>query len=110
MPYNPDDLMVQCESCKDWFHSYCVDLTPEQVTNMDKYMCSSCAPENHKRASAPSHKTPDIKVMMCKILVVLCTHSATYTRSMCFDSCSQVEGKNKSLNSQTKLCRNDLGK
>ncbi|CAK9235320.1 hypothetical protein BDL97_08G058400 [Sphagnum fallax] len=61
MPYNPDDLMVQCESCKDWFHSYCVDLTPEQVTNMDKYMCSSCAPENHKRASAPSHKTPDIK-------------------------------------------------
>lgn len=58
------------------FHSYCVDLTPDQVTNMDKYMCSSCAPENHKRASAPSHKTPDIKVMMCKILVVLCTCSA----------------------------------
>ncbi|CAK9190588.1 unnamed protein product [Sphagnum troendelagicum] len=61
MPYNPDDLMVQCESCKDWFHSYCVDLTPEQVTNMDKYTCANCAPENHKRASGPSHKTPDMK-------------------------------------------------
>lgn len=23
MPYNPDDLMVQCESCKDWYiHSF----------------------------------------------------------------------------------------
>ncbi len=46
------------------FHSYCVDLTPEQVTNMDKYTCASCAPENHKRASGPSsHKTPDMKVI-----------------------------------------------
>ncbi|KAL1832264.1 hypothetical protein ACET3Z_001915 [Daucus carota] len=20
MPYNPDDLMIQCDGCKDWFH------------------------------------------------------------------------------------------
>ncbi|KAI8023468.1 Chromatin remodeling protein EBS [Camellia lanceoleosa] len=23
MPYNPDDLMVQCEGCKDWFCGSC---------------------------------------------------------------------------------------
>jgi hypothetical protein len=57
-------ILIMLNFCR--FHSYCVDLTPEQVTNMDKYMCSGCAPENHKRASAPSHKTPDIKVMMGK--------------------------------------------
>ncbi|KAJ6925304.1 hypothetical protein NC651_009843 [Populus alba x Populus x berolinensis] len=27
MPYNPDDLMVQCEGCKDWYHPACVDMT-----------------------------------------------------------------------------------
>ncbi len=57
-----DELSEFCwKFCR--FHSYCVDLTPEQVTNMDKYTCASCAPENHKRASGPSHKTPDMKVI-----------------------------------------------
>jgi hypothetical protein len=45
------------------FHSYCVDLITEQVTKMVEYTCASCAPQNHKRPSAPSHKTPDTKVI-----------------------------------------------
>lgn len=24
MPYNPDDLMVQCEGCKDWYGVLCI--------------------------------------------------------------------------------------
>jgi hypothetical protein len=87
-----------------------VDLTPEQVTNMDKYMCSSCAPENHKRASAPSHKTPDIKVMMCNILVVLCTCSAPSHTVCVLIPILKFKEKMESLNSQTKLCCNDLEK
>jgi hypothetical protein len=72
-----------------------VDLTPEQVTNMDKYMCSSCAPENHKRPSAPSHKTPDIKVMMCKNFGGIMYTFCHFTHSMCFDSCFKLKEKIK---------------
>ena len=26
MPYNPDDLMIQCDECKDWCVSYIPDF------------------------------------------------------------------------------------
>ncbi|KAH7437260.1 hypothetical protein KP509_05G062600 [Ceratopteris richardii] len=42
MPYNPDDLMVQCEECKDWFHPACLSLTQEQVKKLDQFFCSEC--------------------------------------------------------------------
>eukprot|EP00245_Coleochaete_scutata_P004796 TRINITY_DN17795_c0_g1_i1.p1 TRINITY_DN17795_c0_g1~~TRINITY_DN17795_c0_g1_i1.p1 ORF type:complete len:193 (-),score=40.68 TRINITY_DN17795_c0_g1_i1:744-1322(-) len=44
MPYNPDDLMLQCEGCKDWFHPECValNLSPEQIKKID-YQCNDCA-------------------------------------------------------------------
>lgn len=29
MPYNPDDLMVQCEGCKDWYDTFIVKCTSE---------------------------------------------------------------------------------
>ncbi|KAH7331377.1 hypothetical protein KP509_20G030000 [Ceratopteris richardii] len=45
MPYNPDDLMVQCEECKDWFHPACMNLTPEQVNKLDHFFCSDCTSE-----------------------------------------------------------------
>lgn len=45
MPYNPDDLMVQCEECKDWFHPACMNLTPEQVNKLDQFYCSDCTSE-----------------------------------------------------------------
>lgn len=42
MPYNPDDLMVQCEACKDWFHPTCMNLSPEQVKKMESFYCPDC--------------------------------------------------------------------
>lgn len=45
MPYNPDDLMVQCEECKDWFHPSCIDLALEQVRKLEHFFCSDCASE-----------------------------------------------------------------
>lgn len=42
MPYNPDDLMVQCEACKDWFHPTCMNLSPEQVKKMEHFYCPDC--------------------------------------------------------------------
>ncbi|KAK4491923.1 hypothetical protein RD792_002705, partial [Penstemon davidsonii] len=40
MPYNPDDLMIQCEECKDWYHPSCVDMTIEQAKQLDRFVCS----------------------------------------------------------------------
>uniref|UniRef100_A0ACD6A2V4 Uncharacterized protein n=1 Tax=Avena sativa TaxID=4498 RepID=A0ACD6A2V4_AVESA len=49
MPYNPDDLMVQCDACKDWFHPSCVEMTIEQAKKIDHFMCSDCAEENGEK-------------------------------------------------------------
>lgn len=31
MPYNPDDLMVQCEGCKDWYDTSIILFTIEVI-------------------------------------------------------------------------------
>lgn len=49
MPYNPDDLMVQCDGCKDWFHPSCVEMSIEQAKKIDHFMCSDCAAENDEK-------------------------------------------------------------
>nr|GMD10157.1 chromatin remodeling protein EBS-like isoform X1 [Ipomoea batatas] len=58
LPYNPDDLMVQCEECKDWYHPTCVGMSVEQTKQLDQFVCSDCAsdpnvkkPQNSDAAS-----------------------------------------------------------
>ncbi|CAI0626011.1 unnamed protein product [Linum tenue] len=46
MPYNPDDLMVQCEECKDWYHPACVGMTIEEAKKLDHFVCSECSPDD----------------------------------------------------------------
>ncbi|KAJ3677460.1 hypothetical protein LUZ60_003184 [Juncus effusus] len=53
MPYNPDDLMVQCDACKDWFHPSCMGMSIEQAKKLDHFLCSECQPEIHVK------KTPN---------------------------------------------------
>ncbi|XP_050363855.1 chromatin remodeling protein SHL isoform X1 [Argentina anserina] len=48
MPYNPDDLMVQCEGCSDWFHPICIDMSAEEAETVDHFFCESCLPEGRK--------------------------------------------------------------
>eukprot|EP00249_Psilotum_nudum_P018003 c26594_g1_i3 orf=466-1116(+) len=56
MPYNPDDLMVQCEACKDWFHPQCMSLSPEQVKKMDHFYCPDCSSQDGDKKSRNSHR------------------------------------------------------
>uniref|UniRef100_A0A0D9WWD2 BAH domain-containing protein n=1 Tax=Leersia perrieri TaxID=77586 RepID=A0A0D9WWD2_9ORYZ len=49
MPYNLDDLMVQCEDCSDWFHPSCVNLTLKEAKKLDHFYCESCVAENEKK-------------------------------------------------------------
>ncbi|KAI3702580.1 hypothetical protein L6452_28324 [Arctium lappa] len=46
MPYNPDDLMVQCEGCKDWFHPSCMGMTIEEAKKLDQFLCSDCSSDD----------------------------------------------------------------
>ncbi|MBA0855974.1 hypothetical protein Goshw_021758 [Gossypium schwendimanii] len=49
MPYNPDDLMVQCEGCSDWFHPACIEMTAEEAKRLDHFFCESCSSEGQKK-------------------------------------------------------------
>ncbi|PIN21324.1 hypothetical protein CDL12_05960 [Handroanthus impetiginosus] len=47
MPYNPDDLMIQCDECKNWYHPDCVDLTVQQAKQLDCFICSEHRTDEH---------------------------------------------------------------
>ncbi|KAG0502573.1 hypothetical protein HPP92_002645 [Vanilla planifolia] len=52
MPYNPDDLIVQCERCEDWFHPYCVDMSIEQAKKLDHFLCLDCSSDDDVKRSS----------------------------------------------------------
>ncbi|KAK8960598.1 hypothetical protein KSP40_PGU008571 [Platanthera guangdongensis] len=59
MPYNPDDFMVQCESCNDWFHPSCMGMSIKQTIKLDHFFCSDCSSDEHAKihVSAPKVRT-----------------------------------------------------
>ncbi|KAJ0683889.1 putative [histone H3]-dimethyl-L-lysine(36) demethylase chromatin regulator PHD family [Helianthus annuus] len=71
MPYNPDDLMVQCDGCADWFHPACIEMTPEEAKQMEHFYCGNCSTEEQKllqNAYATSRHT-DTKVIFCLLTI-----------------------------------------
>ncbi|CAN6203233.1 unnamed protein product [Urochloa humidicola] len=50
MPYNPDDLMIQCEECSDWFHPACIGMTIKEAKKREHFFCQTCTAENGKMA------------------------------------------------------------
>ncbi|CAH9081623.1 unnamed protein product [Cuscuta epithymum] len=47
LPYNPDQWMIQCEECKDWYHPSCVGMSVEQTKELDQYVCSDCVSDQN---------------------------------------------------------------
>ncbi|KAK4798363.1 hypothetical protein SAY86_030689 [Trapa natans] len=64
MPYNPDDLMVQCEGCSDWFHPACIEMTAEEAQRLDHFFCENCSAEGKEKLqnSHASSRNADAKV------------------------------------------------
>ncbi|KAL8239377.1 hypothetical protein R6Q59_015944 [Mikania micrantha] len=63
MPYNPDDLMIQCEGCKDWFHPNCMGMAIEEAKKLDLFLCSDCSSvDDAKRPSKAFPVTPSSEV------------------------------------------------
>ncbi|KAH9798024.1 chromatin remodeling protein EBS [Citrus sinensis] len=67
MPYNPDDLMVQCEGCKDWYHPACVGMTIEEAKKLEHFVCTECSSDDDiKRTQNGFSSSPaaDVKVRL----------------------------------------------
>ena len=41
-PYNPDLPMVECDLCKEWYHTKCVGLSDAVIEAMDSFTCHTC--------------------------------------------------------------------
>ncbi|GER50335.1 PHD finger family protein / bromo-adjacenthomology (BAH) domain-containing protein [Striga asiatica] len=65
MPYNPDDLMIQCEACSDWFHPMCVGMTHEEAKRLDRFHCIDCSSEDQKKLhdNHVSMRQADVKIL-----------------------------------------------
>ncbi|KAI3894266.1 hypothetical protein MKW92_028656 [Papaver armeniacum] len=57
MPYNPDDLMVQCEDARignlfdTLFHPSCMGMTIEQAKKLERFLCADCSSEDEVKRS-----------------------------------------------------------
>lgn len=40
----PKGLMVQCDSCRDWFHPGCVGISEAYAKSVPQYTCPECSP------------------------------------------------------------------
>ncbi|KAM9313004.1 lysine-specific demethylase 7A [Gastrophryne carolinensis] len=41
-PYDVSRFMIECDICKDWFHSSCVRVEEHQAADIDLYHCPNC--------------------------------------------------------------------
>ncbi|CAH1784410.1 unnamed protein product [Owenia fusiformis] len=41
-PYDKTQFMIECESCKDWFHGRCVGVAERQAADIESYHCPTC--------------------------------------------------------------------
>ncbi|CAG7898969.1 unnamed protein product [Brassica rapa] len=82
MPYNPDDLMVQCEECSEWFHPSCIGTTIEAAKKLDHFYCEECSPEQQDLDNSNStSKNTDAKVNTKRSLEVSKTRNKHAKRS-----------------------------
>ena len=42
-------FMIQCDTCDEWYHGSCVNISPSEAVNIDKYKCPVCCERNRLR-------------------------------------------------------------
>ena len=35
-------FMIRCDYCQEWYHGSCVNISPSEALNIDKYKCVQC--------------------------------------------------------------------
>nr|GEX48290.1 beta-galactosidase 3-like [Tanacetum cinerariifolium] len=68
MPYNPDDLMVQCDGCSDWFHPACIDMNVDEAKRMEHFFCQSCLSDEPKITSHANSRHAVMKMTVSGLL------------------------------------------
>ena len=51
IPYNPDQNMVMCENCKDWFHWTCVSYNNKTKAKGKDFYCEKCKAQRDKKTN-----------------------------------------------------------
>eukprot|EP00731_Ephydatia_muelleri_P000114 Em0001g114a len=44
--YDPNEFMIECDVCKEWFHGSCVGIEEHQAVDIESYHCPNCQPEH----------------------------------------------------------------
>ncbi|KAJ3106526.1 hypothetical protein HDU97_006119 [Phlyctochytrium planicorne] len=52
-----DGLMIECDSCKVWYHTQCLRVTKKEAKSQTNYVCLVCDPAYASNASSSSKKT-----------------------------------------------------
>ena len=47
-PENEDDMMIECDVCKDWLHGKCVNLNTRLAADIETYVCPRCVNDGNK--------------------------------------------------------------
>lgn len=85
--YSSSAPMVQCDSCKVWYHQTCVGLTQENCEKMDSFICDECKRERleelDKRNDFNSNKIrkQPFKNDISKIMTILKNNPNFYHKS-----------------------------
>jgi len=55
-PYDPEIFMIACDSCDEWYHGSCINLTEDQAVDIKSYICQNCR-EDIEREENTSDKS-----------------------------------------------------
>jgi hypothetical protein len=48
-PWNPNQFMVGCDTCNEWYHDTCLGIPQEDLEKLDKFMCMWCVEKGKRR-------------------------------------------------------------
>ncbi|XP_062522565.1 lysine-specific demethylase 7A-like isoform X2 [Corticium candelabrum] len=54
-PYDPEQFMIECDVCKDWFHGSCVNVQEHESYDIDVYHCVECQKTHGLPKMKPMH-------------------------------------------------------
>mmetsp|Transcript_40713 Transcript_40713/g.49384 ORF Transcript_40713/g.49384 Transcript_40713/m.49384 type:complete len:296 (+) Transcript_40713:376-1263(+) len=66
MPYNPDEFMVQCDTCHDWFHARCLGAKVTSLQQAHWFLCPYC-----KRGIPYEKRAGDLEILPEDYMITL---------------------------------------